>query len=54
LVAFRAALNHPEVITHLGALDVIPTVDNWAALHGPGGVFAFHLCSPNPVTCRND
>lgn len=43
LVAFRTALNHPEAITHLGALDVIPTVDNWAALHGPGGVFAFHL-----------
>lgn len=43
LVAFRAALNHPEVITHLGVLDVIPTVDNWAALRGPAGVFAFHL-----------
>lgn len=43
LVAFRAALNHPDAITHLGALDVIPTVDNWAALHGPAGVFAFHL-----------
>jgi pimeloyl-ACP methyl ester carboxylesterase len=43
LVAFRAALDHPEVISHLGVLDVIPTVDNWAALHGPGGVFAFHL-----------
>ncbi|MEU1664760.1 alpha/beta hydrolase [Streptomyces sparsogenes] len=43
LVAFRAALDHPDVITHLAVLDVIPTVDNWAALHGAGGVFAFHL-----------
>lgn len=43
LVGFRAALNHPDVITHLGVLDVIPTVDNWAALCGPAGVFAFHL-----------
>ncbi|MFZ1285691.1 MAG: alpha/beta hydrolase [Candidatus Phosphoribacter sp.] len=43
LVAFRAALNSPEVVTHLGVLDVLPTVDNWAALCGPAGVFAFHL-----------
>ena len=43
LVAFRAALDHPDVVTHLGVLDVIPTVDNWAALCGPAGVFAFHL-----------
>jgi haloacetate dehalogenase len=43
LVAFRAALNHPDAITHLGVLDVIPTVDNWAALRGTGGIFAFHL-----------
>ncbi|OXM67355.1 MULTISPECIES: alpha/beta fold hydrolase [Amycolatopsis] len=43
LVAFRAALDHPGVIEHLAVLDVIPTVDNWAALHGAGGVFAFHL-----------
>jgi pimeloyl-ACP methyl ester carboxylesterase len=28
LVAFRAALDHPDVVTHLGVLDVIPTVDN--------------------------
>lgn len=43
LVAFRAALDHPDVVTHLGVLDVVPTVDNWAALTGAGGVFAFHL-----------
>ncbi|TDQ04463.1 alpha/beta fold hydrolase [Labedaea rhizosphaerae] len=43
LVAFRAALDHPEVITHVGVLDILPTADNWAALRGPAGVFAFHL-----------
>lgn len=43
LVALRAALDHPDVIEHVGVLDVIPTVDNWAALNGVGGVFAFHL-----------
>ncbi|NIH79600.1 alpha/beta fold hydrolase [Amycolatopsis viridis] len=43
LVAFRAALDHPGVVENLAVLDVIPTVDNWAALHGAGGVFAFHL-----------
>ncbi|SDM41711.1 alpha/beta fold hydrolase [Allokutzneria albata] len=43
LVAFRAALDHPDVITHLGVLDVIPTLDNWAALTGTAGVFGFHL-----------
>jgi haloacetate dehalogenase len=30
-------------VTHLGVLDVLPTVDNWVALTGPAGVFAFHL-----------
>jgi pimeloyl-ACP methyl ester carboxylesterase len=43
LVAFRAALDHPDKVTHLGVLDILPTVDNWNALQGPGGVFAFHL-----------
>lgn len=27
-------------------LDVIPTSDNWAALSGIGGIFAFHLVLP--------
>ncbi len=43
LVAFRAALDHPDAVTRLGVLDVVPTVDNWAALQGAAGVFAFHL-----------
>jgi haloacetate dehalogenase len=43
LVALRAGLDHPDIVTHVGALDIIPTVDNWAALSGVAGVFAFHL-----------
>lgn len=43
LVAFRAALDHPTVIDHVGMIDVIPTVNMWESLTGVGGVFAFHL-----------
>jgi pimeloyl-ACP methyl ester carboxylesterase len=43
LVAFRAALDHPHAVDRVAVLDVIPTIDMWAALQGPGGVFAFHL-----------
>ncbi|MFC4587224.1 alpha/beta fold hydrolase [Sphaerisporangium corydalis] len=43
LVAFRAGLDHPEAITHLAVLDVLPTLDMWEVLHGAGGSIAFHL-----------
>jgi haloacetate dehalogenase len=43
LVAFRAALDHPAAITHLASLDVLPTLDMWDVLHGPGAAVAFHL-----------
>jgi haloacetate dehalogenase len=43
LVAFRAALDHPEAVEHLAVLDVIPTVDMWQSLTGVAGVFASHL-----------
>ncbi len=43
LVAFRAALDHPEAVDRLGVIDVIPTVDMWESLTGVGGVFGFHL-----------
>ncbi len=43
LVAFRAALDHPDAIENLCSLGVIPASDMWAALTGVGGVFAFHL-----------
>jgi haloacetate dehalogenase len=43
LVAVRAGLDHPAVITHLAALDVLPTIDTWDILHGAGAAVAFHL-----------
>ncbi|MFD0662362.1 alpha/beta fold hydrolase [Thermocatellispora tengchongensis] len=43
LVAFRAGLDHPEAITHLACLDVLPTVDMWEVLRGAGAAVGFHL-----------
>ena len=43
LVAVRAGLDHPETITHLGVLDVLPTLDMWDILHGADAAVAFHL-----------
>ena len=34
LVAFRAGLDHPDTITHLACLDVLPTLDMWDVMHG--------------------
>ena len=43
LVAIRAGLDHPEKITHLASLDVLPTLDTWDVLHGVSAAVAFHL-----------
>ncbi|MEV0122276.1 alpha/beta hydrolase [Streptomyces sp. NPDC050703] len=43
LVAFRAGLDHPGTITHLGILDVVPTLDMWDVLHGVSAAVGFHL-----------
>lgn len=43
LVAIRAALDHPRVVTHLASLDVLPTLDMWQVLHGTTAAVAFHL-----------
>jgi haloacetate dehalogenase len=43
LVAFRAGLDHPDKITHLVCLDVLPTLDMWDAMHGVNAAVAFHL-----------
>ncbi|NNH70671.1 alpha/beta hydrolase [Nocardia uniformis] len=43
LVAMRAGLDHPDTITHLAALDVVPTIDMWEVLHGLPAAVAFHL-----------
>jgi pimeloyl-ACP methyl ester carboxylesterase len=43
LVAFRAGLDHPDAITHLACLDVLPTADMWEAMHGTTAAVGFHL-----------
>ncbi|TDC51502.1 alpha/beta fold hydrolase [Jiangella ureilytica] len=43
LVALRAGLDHPDRVTHLATLDVVPTLDMWDVLHGVRAAVAFHL-----------
>ncbi|MEV5355729.1 alpha/beta fold hydrolase [Streptomyces sp. NPDC052693] len=43
LVAFRAGLDHPETVTHLGLLDIVPTLDMWNVLHGVPAAVGYHL-----------
>jgi pimeloyl-ACP methyl ester carboxylesterase len=43
LVAFRAGLDHPEIVSHLGILDVVPTLDMWNVLHGVPAAVGYHL-----------
>ncbi|GAA2446484.1 alpha/beta hydrolase [Actinomadura vinacea] len=43
LVAFRAGLDHPETITHLACLDVLPTLDMWDVMRGRTAAVGFHL-----------
>ncbi|MEU8078010.1 alpha/beta hydrolase [Catellatospora citrea] len=43
LVAVRAGLDHPQAVTRLAALDVLPTLDMWDVLHGAQAAVAFHL-----------
>ncbi|MEO3885431.1 alpha/beta hydrolase [Nonomuraea sp. B5E05] len=43
LVAVRAGLDHPGTITHLAALDVLPTLDTWDVMHGVSAAVGFHL-----------
>ncbi|MDI9887522.1 alpha/beta hydrolase [Streptomyces sp. HNM0645] len=42
-VAFRAGLDHPNRISHLGILDIVPTLDTWNVLNGVNAAVAFHL-----------
>ncbi|WP_427888363.1 alpha/beta fold hydrolase [Kribbella sp. GL6] len=43
LVAFRAGLDHPDAVTHLMSLDVLPTLDMWDVMHGASAAVGFHL-----------
>lgn len=43
LVAFRAAMDHPDIVTHLASLDVLPTLDMWSVMQGTSAAVGFHL-----------
>ncbi|SDF75521.1 Pimeloyl-ACP methyl ester carboxylesterase [Lentzea fradiae] len=43
LVAFRTGLDHPDHVTHLASLDVLPTLDMWDVMHGTSAAVGFHL-----------
>lgn len=43
LVAIRAGLDHPDVVTHLASLDVLPTLDMWDVMRGASAAVGFHL-----------
>ncbi|MFE4451712.1 alpha/beta hydrolase [Streptomyces sp. NPDC056796] len=43
LVAFRAAMDHPDAVSRALFLDVLPTLDMWDALSGVSGAVGFHL-----------
>jgi pimeloyl-ACP methyl ester carboxylesterase len=43
LVTIRTGLDHPDRITHLATLDVLPTLDMWNVLHGVNAAVAWHL-----------
>jgi haloacetate dehalogenase len=43
LVAIRAGLDHPDTVTHLASLDVLPTLDMWEVMHGTTAAIGWHL-----------
>ncbi|MGE3413606.1 MAG: alpha/beta fold hydrolase [Dehalococcoidia bacterium] len=43
LVSVRAGLDHPDTVSHVGVLDVLPTLDTWDVLHGVDAKVAWHL-----------
>jgi len=51
-VAYRMALDHPENVTRLGIIEVIPTSDMWDAFDATMALKAYHwtfLAQPNPL-----
>lgn len=53
LIAIRVGLDHPDAVTHLLSLDVLPTLDMWAILKGAdakGAWHVHHMAQPAGVT----
>ena len=41
-VAYRLALDHPDRVTHLAVLDIVPTLETWARLDRQAGLETYH------------
>jgi len=41
-VAYRLALDHPERVTRLAVLDIVPTIETWARLDRTEGLATYH------------
>jgi haloacetate dehalogenase len=51
-VAYRLALDHPEAVSAIAALDIIPTADVWARTDADGAMRMYHwffLARPAPL-----
>lgn len=43
LVAQRLALDHPDAVSHLAVLDIVPVLDMWESVNADLAVAAWHL-----------
>lgn len=54
-VGYRLALDHPQRVTRLAMLDIVPTLDAWEAMHWREALSTYHwpfLAVPAPVPER--
>jgi haloacetate dehalogenase len=54
-VAYRLALDHPDRVTRLGIIEIVPTADFWAAWNAELALKAYHwtfLAQPAPLPER--
>ncbi len=41
-VAYRLALDHPDIVQSLTLIDIVPTIEEWEMIDGPGSLATFH------------
>jgi len=54
-VTYRMAFDHPQAVTKLATLDIVPTLSTWQAMDWRGAMGAFHwqlLAQPAPLPER--
>jgi haloacetate dehalogenase len=54
-VAYRLALDHPERVTRLAVLDMVPTLETWTAMDQRAGLATYHwffLAQPSDLPER--